>query len=101
MANAYDLRLLRRLWPFLQPHVRHVAASLGMLLVVQVFGLLRPVVMGQVAGHAANRDADALLRDGVLLAGLVVVTQVLSFAQVYTMQLAGARGVGLGVEEKQ
>jgi ATP-binding cassette subfamily B protein len=46
--------------------------------------------MGKVVSHAGARAADLLVRDGAMLAGLVVLAQIISFGQIYCMQLAGA-----------
>lgn len=90
IQKSYDFLLLRRLYPFIRPHLRYLIVSLGTLLVLAGLSLLRPLVMGQVVSHAAQRDAAKLLNDGLLLTALVVGGQILSFAQTYAMQLAGA-----------
>jgi ATP-binding cassette subfamily B protein len=90
IQKSYDLALLRRLWPFVRPQLRHIAVSLGALLLLSGLGLLRPLIMGKVVAHAAAREAGALFRDGLLLTALVVGSQFISFAQMYAMQLAGA-----------
>jgi ATP-binding cassette subfamily B protein len=91
MGRAYDARLVRRLWPFVRPHLFFILVSLVTLILSTAINLTRPLVMGDVVRQAGARDGHALLRDGVLLAGLLVLLQVLSFAQLYTMQIAGAR----------
>lgn len=90
IQKSYDFMLLRRLWPYVRPHLRYLILSLGALLAIAGLGLLRPLVMGRVVTHAAERNASQLLRDGLILTGLVVGSQILSFAQMYAMQLAGA-----------
>jgi ATP-binding cassette subfamily B protein len=93
MGKAYDTRLLARLWPFVRPHSRFLVLSLGALAVITGVNLLRPIVMGRVAEHASESRADLLLRDGILLGALLVVVQSLTFAQTYSMQIAGARAM--------
>lgn len=88
--KSYDFQLLTRLWPFISPHARYVVISLLALLAVAGLNLLRPILMGRVVSHAGARAADLLLRDGAMLAGLVVLAQIISFGQIYCMQLAGA-----------
>ncbi|MBL8634600.1 MAG: ABC transporter ATP-binding protein [Myxococcales bacterium] len=88
--KSYDFQLLTRLWPFISPHARYVGISLLALLAVAGLNLLRPILMGKVVSHAGARAADLLLRDGAMLAGLVVLAQIISFGQIYCMQLAGA-----------
>lgn len=88
--KSYDFQLLTRLWPFISPHARYVVISLLALLAVAGLNLLRPILMGKVVSHAGARAADLLVRDGAMLAGLVVLAQIISFGQIYCMQLAGA-----------
>jgi ATP-binding cassette subfamily B protein len=93
MGKAYDARLLSRLWPFVRPHASLIALSLGTLVVIAAINLVRPLLMGDVVRQAGLRDASRLFRDGVGLASLLVVTQLLTFVQMYTMQMAGARAM--------
>ncbi len=93
IGKAYDARLLRRLWPFVLPHSRYLVASLVTLVVITSINLVRPLLMGDVVHQGATRNASGLMRDGLLLAGLLVVVQALTFAQMYAMQIAGARAM--------
>ncbi|HEX8789487.1 MAG TPA: ABC transporter transmembrane domain-containing protein, partial [Polyangiaceae bacterium] len=93
IGKAYDARLLRRLWPFVRPHARFLALSLSTLVVIAGVNLVRPLVMGDVVHQADVGDPHGLMRDGFLLAGLLIVSQVLTFVQMYAMQIAGARAM--------
>jgi ATP-binding cassette subfamily B multidrug efflux pump len=93
IGKAYDTRLLRRLWPFVQPHSRFLVVSLGTLAIVSSISLVRPLVMGDVVKQADAGDLGAVMRDGFALAGLLIVTQALTFVQMYAMQIAGARSM--------
>ncbi len=93
IGKAYDARLLRRLWPFVRPHASLMAVSLATLVVISGINLFRPLLMGDVVRQAARHDSSRLLRDGIGFVGLLVVTQVLTFAQMYAMQTAGARAM--------
>ncbi|HEY1960137.1 MAG TPA: ABC transporter ATP-binding protein [Polyangiaceae bacterium] len=93
LGKAYDSTLLRRLWPFVKPHARHLVVSLCVLFVVAGLNLARPLFMGAIVRHAANHDRHGLFRDGLILTGLVVTAQILGFVQLYQMQLAGARAM--------
>ncbi len=93
IGKAYDARLLRQLWPFVRPHARFIALSLATLAVIAVIGLVRPLILGDVVRKAAAGDATRLVRDGIALSLLLVVTQLLTFVQMYTMQVAGARAM--------
>ncbi len=93
IGKAYDTRLLRRLWPFVRPHAVFLWLSLGTLVVIAAVNLVRPLVMGDVVHQADARDASRLLRDGLALSALLVVSQALTFVQMYAMQIAGARAM--------
>jgi ATP-binding cassette subfamily B protein len=93
IGKAYDARLVARLWPFVRPHSRFLVLSLSTLVVIAAVNLVRPLVIGDVVRRAADRDASGLLRDGMGLALLLVVTQLLTFGQMYAMQVAGARAM--------
>lgn len=93
LGRAYDAELLRRLWPFLRPHARFLWASVAMILLVACLNLARPIVMGRLVANAQESDAEGLLRYGLALSGLVVGLQVMTFVQMYAMQIAGARSM--------
>src|SRR6187402_727958 len=93
-GKAYDLRLVKKMWPFVAPHQRLIWLSLCVIVFTSAGALVRPLIMrsavddGVVAGNA-----DKLVMGGLLLAGVLVVEQVLGFAQMYAMQVAGARAM--------
>ena len=93
IGKAYDARLLRRLWPFVRPHARFIVVSLATLVVITLVNLIRPLLIGDVVRQAGARNLGRLMRDGLLLSGLLVVVQALTFAQMYAMQVAGARAM--------
>ena len=93
LGRAYDGELLRRLWPFLRPHARYMAAALAMVLLVAGLNLVRPLVMGGLVSAAQAEQPERLVHYGIMLSLVVVGMQVLSFVQMYTMQIAGARAM--------
>jgi ATP-binding cassette, subfamily B, multidrug efflux pump len=93
IGKAYDTRLLLRLWAFVRPHSRFITASLVTLALMAVINLVRPLLFGDVVRQAGARDAARLLRDGLVIAALLVLLQSLTFVQMYTMQVAGARAM--------
>jgi ATP-binding cassette, subfamily B, multidrug efflux pump len=93
MGKAYDGRLARRLLPYVMPHAKFVVISLSTLALMAGVNLFRPIVMGDVVKQAAAARGDLLLRDGVVLGVLLIVLQSMMFAQMYMMQLAGARSM--------
>ena len=94
IVKAYDARLLGRLWPFVRPHAAQLYLSLFLLLVTAAASLVRPLIMRSIidAGSLA-RDPSAMMRGGWLLLAVVVVEQTLTFFQIYSMQVAGARSM--------
>jgi len=93
IGKAYDARLLRRLWPFVRPHSRYLVVSLATLVVISSITLVRPLVLGDVVRQAKAGDMHGVMRDGVVLAGLLFVSQALTFVQMYAMQICGARSM--------
>jgi ATP-binding cassette subfamily B protein len=93
LGRAYDAQLLARLWPFMKPHARFIVVSVSMLLVVAVLNLLRPVIMGRLVASAQADEPGNLFRHGITLSLVVVTVQVLTFVQMYAMQIAGARSM--------
>jgi ATP-binding cassette subfamily B protein len=93
IGKAYDTRLLLRLWLFVKPHAGFIAVSLGTLALMAAINLVRPLLFGDVVRQAEARDASRLMRDGLGIAGLLVLLQSLTFVQMYTMQIAGARAM--------
>jgi ATP-binding cassette subfamily B protein len=93
IGKAYDARLLGRLWPFVRPHAKFIVVSLATLVVITLVNLIRPLLIGDVVNQAGHHDFHRLMRDGLALAVLLVVVQALTFAQMYAMQVAGARAM--------
>ncbi|HSN99411.1 MAG TPA: ABC transporter ATP-binding protein [Candidatus Nanopelagicales bacterium] len=94
LGEAYDARNLLRLWPFVKPHARYLYVSLAILVVNSLFALTRPLIMrGALDALDTPEGLAKLTNAGVLLTAVMVTEQVLSFPQLYTMQLAGARAM--------
>ena len=94
IGKAYDARLLRRLWPFVRPHARFLAA------IARHARRHRRDQPHAAPRHGRRRAPgrcaairDRLMRDGLTLAGLLIVQQALTFVQMYAMQIAGARAM--------
>jgi ATP-binding cassette subfamily B protein len=94
LGKAYDTRLLMRLWPYVKPHRGLLLMSLAVIVVTAAGSMARPLVMLNAIDHGvlAGRS-DVLMRGGLLIAGLVLVEQVLSFVQIYALQVVGARAM--------
>ncbi|XXY44699.1 ABC transporter ATP-binding protein [Sorangium sp. So ce269] len=94
LGEAYDARMLVRLWPFVRPQSKHLALSLGLLIVTASLALLRPLIMRDALdAFDTPGGLDHLTRAGILLTGVMLLEQSLAFPQLYLMQLAGARAM--------
>ncbi|KYF64971.1 carbohydrate ABC transporter [Sorangium cellulosum] len=94
LGEAYDARMLLRLWPFVRPQGKHLALSLALLIVTASLALLRPLIMRDALdAFDSPGGLDHLTRAGILLTGIMLVEQSLAFPQLYLMQLAGARAM--------
>ncbi|WP_437833994.1 ABC transporter ATP-binding protein [Sorangium sp. So ce1153] len=94
LGEAYDARMLMRLWPFVRPQGKHLALSLGLLIVTASLALLRPLIMRDALdAFDTPGGLDHLTRAGILLTGVMLLEQSLAFPQLYLMQLAGARAM--------
>ncbi|WP_437297080.1 ABC transporter ATP-binding protein [Sorangium sp. So ce426] len=94
LGEAYDARMLLRLWPFVRPQGTHLALSLALLVVTALLALLRPLIMRDALdAFDTPGGLDHLTRSGLLLTGVMVLEQSLAFPQLYLMQLAGARAM--------
>ncbi len=90
IARSHDLGFLKRLWPFIKPHKKYLVTAIMTILIAASLQLVRPLLMGSVVAHAEQKQADLLLRDGLLLTALTMFGQILVFVQVYTIQLCGS-----------
>lgn len=94
LGKAYDARLIKKLWPFVRPYKRLLLAALGVLVVTAVSSLVRPLIMRVTIDHGVlTHRPSVLMRGGLALAAVVVLEQTLTFVQIYTMQIVGARAM--------
>lgn len=93
-VNVRDWSLWLRMWPYVKPHSGFIGAGLVMMTLLALLGVARPLLMGDVVRAAGDGNGEQLLNDGILLAVVVVVIQVLTFVQSYVLQVAGARAMG-------
>ena len=94
LGKAYDWPLLRRLWPFVAPYRSMIYLSLAMGVLTAVSSLVQPLFMRYLLDEGALAGNLARLTEGALyLCALTIAERVLSFVQVYSVQVAGARAV--------
>ena len=93
-SRGFDWQLLKRIGPYLVKEQRLLWAAMGVVLVVAVLALYRPLVMRHAMDEGVLRhDSHLLFLGGLTVALLVMVEQVLGFTHVYATQLAGARSM--------
>lgn len=92
--QLYDWKLAKKMWPFIAPHRHLLWISLVVIVFTSGGALVRPLIMRSAMddGVAAG-NGQKLMQAGLLLAGVLVVEQVLGFLQMYAMQVAGARAM--------
>jgi ATP-binding cassette, subfamily B, multidrug efflux pump len=90
LATGFDRRLLARLWPFVRPHLARLLASFALLVVIALLGLARPLLMRWAL---MSTNPTHLQQAGIALLVILIAEQSLVFAQVYSMQVAGARAM--------
>lgn len=94
LERVYDLRLARRLLPFIRPHRTLLGASLVLLVAMSALGLVRPLIMrAALAEFSAPGGAEKILRYGFALAGAILLEQTIAFPQMLWMQTSGARAM--------
>jgi ATP-binding cassette subfamily B protein len=94
LGKAYDTRLMLRLWPFVRPYRGLLLLSLGLGVVIAGLSLLGPLIMRSAIDDGAMKgDQRALLLGGLLFASVIVIEQLLNFAQAYASQVVGARAM--------
>ncbi|HQF22558.1 MAG TPA: ABC transporter ATP-binding protein [Polyangiaceae bacterium] len=90
VVGAFDRRLAARLWPFIRPQSKGLALTMGMLALISALALLRPLIMRSAFEGATTQT---LTRAGFLLLVVIVGEQILTFAQMYSMQVVVARAM--------
>lgn len=93
-GRAYDGRLLRRIWQWVAPYQRLIWVALVATLLTAGSSLVRPLIIRYAMDEGvSHRNVDALVQGGLTLGLVLVVEQALVFAQVYALQVAGARAI--------
>ena len=94
LEQSYDAKNLGRIWPFVRPHARHLALSIGLLLLSSGLAMVRPLLMrAAFEGFNGPDPQGTLTRCGLILGAVLLSEQLIAFPQMYFMQLAGARAM--------
>src|SRR5690606_19072550 len=89
-----DRILIAGLWPFVKPHKKWLAISIVTIFLGSGVTLLRPLIMMQAVDRAIlTRDPEVMLMGGALLLLVTLLEQGVSFAQIYSVQMLGARSM--------
>jgi ATP-binding cassette, subfamily B, multidrug efflux pump len=92
LGNAYDLRLIRRLWQFILPYKRLFFLSLLLLPVQQAFGLAQPYLMKVgIDQYIASKDLWGLQSVMLLFLAALIGETLTVFAQYYFSMLVAQR----------
>ena len=92
--KGHDVRLLLSLWPFVRSHQLWFWVATLVIIVTAVASLMTPLIMRDAIDNGVLQKNNAeLMRGGVLFAGVVLLEQLLSFIQIYALQVVGARAM--------
>lgn len=93
-SNAYDFRLMARLWPYLKPHAGLLALGLAFVPITTFGALLQPYLVKRTVDAVVLDQGDAIWTRMVLAyAAVVVVEFVCRFGEMWAMQLSGQRAM--------
>jgi ATP-binding cassette subfamily B multidrug efflux pump len=92
LGKAYDLRLMRRVARYVQPHVWLLVGWIAFMLVRLAFELAQPWLLAYaLQHHILGGDLAALPFDALGYVALVVGQNLLQFVEQWLVQLAGQR----------
>ncbi|MGD8862180.1 MAG: ABC transporter ATP-binding protein [Myxococcales bacterium] len=93
-SQSYDLRLLKRLWPYMRPHATLLFGALLLIPVTSGATLVQPYLVKRAVDAVIMKQGEGVWTQMVVFyAGAVLLEFVFRFAQVYAMQLAGQRAM--------
>ncbi|MBA3394223.1 MAG: ABC transporter ATP-binding protein [Deltaproteobacteria bacterium] len=92
LGKAYDLALVRRLWPFVRPHWKLLLAWAIFMPLTIAFELAQPALFRYaLTEHILTGKIDALPLDAIAYMALVVAQGGSAFCETWFLQLAGQR----------
>src|SRR5262249_43945341 len=92
LGKAYDVALLRRLWPFVKAHWRLLAAWAVFMPLTIGFELAQPALFRYaLTEHILKYDRGALPFDALAYLALVIAQGGSGFCETWFLQLAGQR----------
>ncbi|MGE0545661.1 MAG: ABC transporter ATP-binding protein [Kofleriaceae bacterium] len=92
LGKAYDLALMRQLWPFVRPHWRLLVAWAMFMPLTVAFELAQPWLWGYALGnHILTGEVGMLPLDAAAYFALVLLQSGSSFCETWFLLLAGQR----------
>jgi ATP-binding cassette subfamily B multidrug efflux pump len=92
LGKAYDLALLRQLWPFVRPHWRLLALWALFMPITIAFELAQPALFRYaLTNHILTGDIEALPLDALGYMALVAAQGGSAYCETWFLQLAGQR----------
>ncbi|MBX3158307.1 MAG: ABC transporter ATP-binding protein [Deltaproteobacteria bacterium] len=92
LGKAYDVALMRRLWPFIKPHWKLLAAWALFMPLTIAFELAQPALFRYaLTEHILRGDIGALPLDATVYMALVLAQGGSGFCEIWFLQLAGQR----------
>ncbi|MBI5516091.1 MAG: ABC transporter ATP-binding protein [Deltaproteobacteria bacterium] len=94
LGNAYDSRLLARLWPFVRPYRWQLALALALMPVCAELLVAQPRMLQRVIDEGVlGGDLGAINRLSLAILGLIAVEQLGRFVGTYLLQVVGQRSM--------
>ncbi|MBP6631605.1 MAG: ABC transporter ATP-binding protein [Kofleriaceae bacterium] len=94
LGKAYDLALIRRLWPFVRPHKHLMVLTFLLIPCTITFELAQPYVLKlAIVDHIAVGKADGLGLLALVFLGFVALQMVSLFFESWALQLLGQRSM--------
>ncbi|MEJ7604331.1 MAG: ABC transporter ATP-binding protein [Kofleriaceae bacterium] len=92
LGKAYDVALMRRLWPFVRPHWKLLLAWALFMPLTIAFELAQPALFRYaLTEHILARRVEHLPLDALIYMGLVLAQGGSAFCETWFLQLAGQR----------
>lgn len=93
-SGLEDSRMIRDVWPFLQPHKAWLGVALVTVVLGSALSLLRPLIMLKAIDESlATKDPAIMMWGGAIFAAVAIVEQLFGFVQIYATQIVGARSM--------
>ena len=94
LGKAYDLKLMRQLWPYVRPHRRLILLSFFFIPLTLAFELAQPYLLKlAIVDHIAIGETDGLGLLTLAFLGLIALQGTSSYFEQWAIQLLGQRSM--------